>query len=178
MEKVFVTGMGIISSLGNGVDTNLSQLRKGQSGIGKAKHFNSKYTENLNFAEVDISNDELKDLTGFTGVSGLSRTALLAFTAIQEAIESANLSNEELSSFDTGFITSSTVGGMSNTDELYADANMKGEPSEYVKSYGGGEHTLRIIEKYGIRGYTSTINTACSSSANAIMLAARLIKSG
>jgi 3-oxoacyl-(acyl-carrier-protein) synthase len=47
-----------------------------------------------------------------------------------------------------------------------------------VSTYGGGEHTLQIVKRYGIKGFTSTINTACSSSANAIMLGARLIKSG
>jgi 3-oxoacyl-(acyl-carrier-protein) synthase len=67
---------------------------------------------------------------------------------------------------------------MSNTDELYTDANLKGVPSEFVESYSSGEHTLRIIKKYGIRGFTSTINTACSSSANAVMLGSRLIKAG
>ncbi|MGB0915784.1 MAG: beta-ketoacyl-[acyl-carrier-protein] synthase family protein, partial [Crocinitomicaceae bacterium] len=54
----------------------------------------------------------------------------------------------------------------------------KGTPSEYVGAYGGGEHTLRIVEQFGIKGFTSTINTACSSSANAIMLGSRLIKAG
>lgn len=178
MEKVYITGIGIISAIGTGVEANRESLMQGRPGIGKAKHFNSKYTSNLNFGEVDLSNEALKKSTLCTKEKGVSRTALLAFCAFQEAIEHANLSPKDLSSFRTGMISSSTVGGMCNTDELYADANLKGEPSEFVRSYGGGEHTLRLIEKYGIRGFTSTINTACSSSANAIMLGARLIRSG
>ena len=178
MERVFVTGIGVISAMGNDVQSNLSQLKNAQTGIGKAQNFNSKYTANLNFGEVDLSNDALKQRANATEETGLSRTALLAYIAAEEAIQHAGLTEDELHSFDTGFISSSTVGGMSNTDELYADANMKGEPSEYVRSYGGGEHTLRIVKRYGIRGFSSTINTACSSSANAIMLGARLIKAG
>ena len=178
MEKVYVTGIGIISAIGNNTDANHYSLVNAQSGIGKAKYFNSKYTSSLNFGEVDLSNDDLKKITNSSREKGLSRTALLAYSAFQQAIDHAKLDPEELSSFRTGFISSSTVGGMCNTDELYADANLKGEPSEFVRSYGGGEHTLRLIEKYGIKGFTSTINTACSSSANAIMLGARLIKSG
>lgn len=178
MEKVYITGIGIISAIGASVEANRESLMQARSGIGKAKHFNSKYTSNLNFGEVDLSNEALKKSTLCIKEKGVSRTALLAFCAFQEAIEHANLSPKDLNSFRTGMISSSTVGGMCNTDELYADANLKGEPSEFVRSYGGGEHTLRLIEKYGIRGFTSTINTACSSSANAIMLGARLIRSG
>lgn len=178
MERVFVTGMGLISAIGHDVPSCLNSLQNGKSGIGKARYFTSKYTENIPFAEVSLSNEELKARSGLTGQKGLSRTALLAFIAVDEALGQAGLSEEEIRSFDTGFLTSSTVGGMSNTDELYADANMKGEPSEYVRTYGGGEHTLRVIERLGIRGYSTTINTACSSAANAIMLGSRLIRSG
>ena len=178
MEKVYVTGIGIISAIGNTADANRQSLINAQSGIGKARHFNSKYTSNLNFGEVGLSNDDLKRITNSSHEKGVSRTALLAYCAFQQAIDHAKLDPADISSFNTGFISSSTVGGMCNTDELYADANLMGEPSEFVHSYGGGEHTLRLIENYGIKGFTSTINTACSSSANAIMLGARLIKSG
>ena len=178
MSKVVVTGIGVVSAIGNDVASNLAQLKRCESGIGKAQHFSSKYVDSLNFAEVKLSNEQLKDKLGLTGKPGISRTALLASLAFKEAIDQANLSKEDIQSYKTGFISSSTVGGMCNTDELYADANLKGTPSEYVGAYGGGEHTLRIIEQFGIKGFTSTINTACSSSANAIMLGSRLIKSG
>lgn len=176
--KVFVTGMGLISAIGNDVEACLDSLKNAKTGIGKAKHFKSKYTSSLLFGEVDLSNQELKNKADANSEKGLSRTALLAYIAVQEAISKAQLTQEEVKSFNTGFISSSTVGGMCNTDELYADANLKGEPSEFVGAYGGGEHVLRVIKKYGIKGFTSTINTACSSSANAIMLGTRLIKSG
>jgi len=178
MEKVYITGMGVISAIGNDVQSCLSTLNSAKTGIGKAHFFQSKYTDSLLFGEVNLDNKQLISLTNSSIEKGLSRTTLLAYKAFQEAIKSAAISKEELSSFKTGFISSSTVGGMSNTDELYADANLKGEPSEFVKSYGGGEHVLRIIKKYNIKGFTSTINTACSSSVNAIMLGARLIQSG
>ncbi|MCH2230072.1 MAG: beta-ketoacyl-[acyl-carrier-protein] synthase family protein [Crocinitomicaceae bacterium] len=178
MSKVVVTGIGVVSAIGNDVASNLAQLKRCESGIGKAHHFSSKYVDSLNFAEVKLSDEELKAKLNLTGQNGISRTALLASLAFKEAISQANLSESEIRSYRTGFISSSTVGGMCNTDELYADANLKGTPSEYVGAYGGGEHTLRIVEQFGIKGFTSTINTACSSSANAIMLGSRLIKSG
>ncbi len=178
MRKVYITGMGVISAIGNDLTTCLNKLSKGETGIGKAIHFQSKYTENLLFGEVDLSTNELIEKTNSTNEEGLSRTTLLAYHAFHEAISNAQLSEKEVSSFKTGFISSSTVGGMSNTDALYADANLKEDPSEYVTSYGGGEHVLRMIKKYKIKGFSSTINTACSSSVNAIILGARMIQSG
>jgi 3-oxoacyl-(acyl-carrier-protein) synthase len=178
MGKVFITGIGAISSLGLNVQENLAALRAGKTGIGKAKHFQSKYTESLYFAEIDSSDEALKLSCDAIQEKEFTRTTLIALTAFSEAIKDANLTNTEISSPSTAFISSSTVGGMCYTDNLYADANLTGEPSDFVKSYEGSDHTLRIIQKYEIVGYTDTINTACSSSANAIMLGVKLIKSG
>ncbi len=178
MGKVFITGLGTISSLGLNVQENLAALREGRSGIGKAKHFKSKYTENLNFAEIDLSDEALRVHCGELDDRELTRTTLIAISAFSEAIKDAQLTRDELSSFSTAFISSSTVGGMCYTDHLYADANMKENPSNYVRSYEGSDHTRRIVWKFGLTGFTDTINTACSSSANAIMLGAKLIQSG
>lgn len=178
MTKVLVTGIGIISSLGADVNENHQNLCKSKSGIGKSEHFRSKYAEQLLFGEVKFSNEVLKELLGMKSMSGLTRTDLLAFKAFQEAIEKAGLRMHEISSSDTAFISASTVGGMCEHDNLFNDANLKSEPSEYLSSYGCGAHTLRIAEFYKIKGFTDTINTACSSSANAIMLGAKLIKAG
>ncbi len=67
---------------------------------------------------------------------------------------------------------------MCYTDALYSDANNKGETSDFFSSYEGSNHTLEIVKKYQLKGYTDTINTACSSAANAILLGARLIQTG
>lgn len=178
MTKVVVTGIGIISSLGRNVEENLNCLRNSISGIRKTKYFKSKYAEHILFGEVDASNEELKNITGLEKEKGLTRTDLLAFKAFQEAIADSKLDPENISSSDTAFISASTVGGMCEHDNLFKDANLKSETSEFLSYYGCGAHTLRIAEKYKIKGITDTINTACSSSANAIMLGVKLIRSG
>lgn len=178
MTKVFVTGMGVISSIGKEIKKNSESLRNGNSGINKPKFFQSKYASLFFFGEVNISNRSLKEQLGLSEEKGLTRTDLFAFKAFDEAINDAKLSKEEISSFDTALISASTVGGMCLTDQLYEDANLKSESSEYLASYGCSAHTLRLIKKYNIKGFTNTINTACSSSANAIMFGSRLIKSG
>lgn len=177
MRKVFITGIGSISSLGFSIEEQLRQLRNLQSGIGKAKYFRSIYTETLPFAEIPASDEDLKKLTSCSK-SGITRTTLIALKAFQEAIANSKLTQTQLCDTKTAFISSSSVGGMCNTDALYSDANNKGEVSEFFASYEGSNHTLEIIKQFQLKGYTDTINTACSSSANAILLGARLIQSG
>ncbi|MCO5258601.1 MAG: beta-ketoacyl-[acyl-carrier-protein] synthase family protein [Crocinitomicaceae bacterium] len=177
MRKVFITGMGSISSLGLTVEEQLKKLRSGQSGIGKVNHFQSVYSESLPFAEINASDEELKAITGFAE-KGITRTTLIAIKAFQEAIADSRLTPAQISHTRTAFISSSTVGGMCYTDALYTDANNKGEISEFYSSYEGSNHTLQIVKQFKLKGYTDTINTACSSSANAILLGARLIQSG
>jgi 3-oxoacyl-(acyl-carrier-protein) synthase len=104
-------------------------LRIGFTGIGKAEYFDSKYTENLLFGVVKLSNDELKIRNGLENQKDFSRNTLLAVQAFNEAIRNANLSKRELQAPRTGFISSKTVGGMCNTEELNADANLKSETS-------------------------------------------------
>lgn len=178
MTRVVVTGMGIISAIGNDLNENFNSLSQGRSGIDKAVYFESAYTQNLPFGEVKLSNDNLKKTLLLEQSQGYTRTSLLAVKAMREAIASAGLSPSEVSSFDTAFISASTVGGMCLTDQLYEDANMRSAGSEYLDAYGCAAHTLQLAELFGIRGFTDTINTACSSSANAIMLGSRLIKAG
>ncbi|MEN8119820.1 MAG: beta-ketoacyl-[acyl-carrier-protein] synthase family protein [Bacteroidota bacterium] len=176
--KIFVTGIGTVSPIGLNVSQNLENLRNGSSGIGKAQFFQSKYSSLYQFGEVKISDNILKKQLNLENKKGLTRTCLFAFKAFKEAIEDASLSASEISSFNTAFISASTVGGMCLTDQFYMDATLKSDTSEYLSSYGSSAHTLKIVERYNIRGITNTINTACSSSANSIMLGARLIKSG
>lgn len=175
-SRVFITGLGAVSSIGLNTTECKNSLQNCVSGIKKCSHFHSAYCENYLFGEVAVSDEELRKK--FSNNLSYTRTTLLALKAFQEAIESAKLSSAEISSFRTGLISASTVGGMCYTDALFTDANKKDYPSVYINSYEGSDHTLRIIENYGIRGYTDTINTACSSSANAIMLGGRLLKSG
>ena len=126
MGRVVVTGIGVISAIGNNVSENHKSLCSGKTGIGKARFLNSRYADNLLFGEVKLSNDELKELLGVRtpllakeglGVVEYNRTELLALKAFQEAIESAGLTKKELHSFETAFLSGTTVGGMASPPE-------------------------------------------------------------
>lgn len=178
MNNVFITGLGIISPLGKNVNENLINLRSGNSGIKKSVFFESKYASVFLFGEVNESNKNLQDQIGSSHQKGITRTALFAFKAFDEAVKDANLSEKEISSYDTAFISASTVGGMCAHNELYKDANMQSGSSDFLSYYQFSAHAFQLIKKYNIKGITNTFNTACSSSANAIMYGARLIRSG
>ncbi len=170
--------MGVISAIGNSVAQNRTALTEGTCGIQNGLDlFPTKYSGILPFGQVKKSTEALKEKFNVTE-AGVTRTSMLALHAFDEAIEDGRLSLPQLSSADTALIGASTVGGMCLTDELYADANKKTNGSPYTSSYDCASITMYLQERYKMNGIINTINTACSSSANAIMYGAMLIKNG
>jgi 3-oxoacyl-(acyl-carrier-protein) synthase len=170
--------MGVVSAIGNSVAENHQALKAATCGIQyKLDLFPSKYAGVLPFGQVPISNEELLKTLQVTE-PGVTRTSLLALYALNEAIADCGISAEEIQSFDTALIGANTVGGMCLTDELYNDANKKTDGSEYLASYDCASVNLFLQKHFKINGIINTINTACSSSANAIMYGAMLIKNG
>jgi 3-oxoacyl-[acyl-carrier-protein] synthase-1 len=81
----------------------------------------------------------------------------------------------------TGIVSSTTVGGIDKS-ELFFRAYLQDGGADYnirsLISHDCGDSTERIAKRLGIRDFVTTISTACSSSANAIMLASRMIRAG
>ncbi|MEO6315793.1 MAG: beta-ketoacyl-[acyl-carrier-protein] synthase family protein [Chitinophagaceae bacterium] len=177
MSRIFVTGMGCISAIGNSVKENRTALLQGNCGIGSLELFPTKYASLLPFGEIKISNTSLQEKLN-AREAGLTRTTLLALHAFEEAIADAALPAQQLKEFGTALIGASTVGGMCLTDELYNDANKTANGSDYLASYDCASVNMYLQKRYGINGVINTINTACSSSANSILYGARLIKNG
>jgi 3-oxoacyl-[acyl-carrier-protein] synthase-1 len=96
--------------------------------------------------------------------------------AAQQAADQAHL--EMKPHWRTGLISGTTTGGMDNSERFYRSFmqdNTKGRIREVV-GHDCGDSTEKIADCLDIKDFLSTINTACSSSANAIMLGARLIR--
>lgn len=169
--------MGAISAIGNNVAENRAALQQGKCGITALEMFSSKFSGTLPVGEIKISTEALKEKLQASD-PGITRTTLLALHAINEAIADSGLSLMQLSSFDTALIGASTVGGMCLTDEMFRDAKKEAPPSPYLSSYDYSATSLYLQQLFLMKGTVNTINTACSSSANAIMYGARLIRSG
>jgi len=174
---VFVTGVGIISAIGDTAQKNREALINKQCGISALTLFDTKYAGLRPCGEIKTTTEHLKNIL-HAHEKGVTRSSLLALHAFKEAIADASLAAAKLSSPHTALIGGTTVGGMCLTDELYRDANKTDNGSEYVTAYDNASVNLYIQSRYGIGGVINTINTACSSSSNAIMYGARLLKNG
>ncbi|MGK7388885.1 MAG: beta-ketoacyl-[acyl-carrier-protein] synthase family protein [Candidatus Cyclobacteriaceae bacterium M2_1C_046] len=177
MSRIFITGLGAISAIGNSVEENRDALINERSGLSHLQLLDSSYGDKLFFGEIKTEDQQFKEkLNAYE--KGVTRTSLLALQAIREAIEDSHIDQKTLSSSETALIGANTVGGMCLTEQLFHDANSREEGSEYLSSYDNGSVTLYLQEKLKIGGISNTLNTACSSSANSIIYGARLLKHG
>jgi 3-oxoacyl-(acyl-carrier-protein) synthase len=178
MKKVLVTGMGGISAIGTTVPEMLKSLESGQSGIGPIRWLDTRHRNHLPVGEVKLSDQELAEELGLDSAHVHSRTTLLALKACREAWQDAGL--DAAVSLRTGLISGTSVGGMNRTEKAGPAffTNPGAEEVERVRTHDCGDSTEFVAQSLGIRDYVTTISTACSSAANAIMLGARLIRQG
>ena len=174
-SRVFVTGIGIISAIGANLTGNRSALCAGKTGIGFDVSLPSRYAGLLPFGAIATSTDEWREKFAVTD-PGVTRTTLLALHAFSEAISDAGLDNAALGDPRVALVGATTVGGICLTDELYRDTTETCEGSPFLTSYDCASVNLYLQFRYGMKGLATTINTACSSSANAIQYGARLIR--
>jgi 3-oxoacyl-(acyl-carrier-protein) synthase len=178
-RRIFVTGMGAVSAIGLSVSQMRDSLEKRESGIGAMTQLRSKLSERYPVGEVKLSNDELRTRLSL-GAGEYSRTFLLALAAAREAVDASGgsaLSDEELRR--TGLVSATTVGGMDLTEEYFALTRRGGNDDiRKLLKHDCASHTRLLAHALGIGGFTSTVSTACSSSANAILYAALLIREG
>lgn len=177
-QRVFITGIGIISAIGSDVSEVTASLKAMQTGIGSLTLIDSVHMDEIPVAEIKATNQELLDRAAPGQQGYFSRTTLLGLIAAQQAITHARL--EMTAPWRTGLISATTVGGMDGTEIFYKsflEHPSRGKISR-VSGHDCGDSTERIADCLGIKDFLSTINTACSSSANSIMLGARLIRQG
>jgi len=179
MAKIYISGIGVISGIGNNVPETLASLEKSRSGISELENIRSRHKEIVPVGEVKKTNEELTAMCGLTPDHQSTRTALLGLIAAQEAVKSAGIS--DMREFRTGLISATSVGGMGMTEDLWMDylnPEKSGPWLKYIEAHECGDSTEFIADALGVKDYLSTISTACSSSANSIMYGARLIKHG
>jgi 3-oxoacyl-[acyl-carrier-protein] synthase-1 len=185
---IAVAGAGIISAIGRNISECFSALERGQAGMGDIRWLDTIHRGRIPVAEVKAGNALLGELAGvhepmnksFSAAmsrsvsAAMSRTALLSLIAAREALDSAAI--PEPDRWRTGMVSANTVGGMDLTEGWFA-AGMHGRLREIVQ-HECGYATEWVAGRLGIRHYQTTISTACSSSANSIGFAARLIRHG
>ncbi len=178
MRRVVVTGLGIVSSIGNNAQEVLASLREGRSGIVKAKE----YAE-LGFRcqvhgapTLDLENLIDRKVRRFMGAG-----AAWNYVAMQQAIEDAGLEGSDVSNERTGLIMGS--GGPSTraivqaADTTRSKGPRKVGPFEVPKTMSS-TNSATLATPFKIRGVNYSISSACSTSAHCIGNGAEMIQWG
>ncbi len=170
-SKIYVVGIGVISAIGNSVAETFTSFEKQHSGIGKLTLFES--VHDLPVGEVKLSNEALTQKLNLN--KNFNRTTLLGIHAARQAVKDAGLKK----SWKIGVASGTTVGGMDRTESFFKQPDWQSaEISKALKDHECGSITERIADDLQATTSVVTINTACSSSVNSIMYAARLIIAG
>ena len=191
MEKIVITGEGIVCAIGTDKQSVLHALLKGESGVGTMCHLHSVRKE-LPVGEVKLSNDEMKAQLSIALPIGqraldsadreLSRTSLMGMLAIKQALEDSKLmvqsSELKAQGYRTVLVSGTTVGGMDVTENLFASLKESDACLPWLNNHDPGSSTRQMANHFGVFDEYTTISTACSSAANAIIAGAEMIRSG
>ena len=153
-SRILITGFGVVSSIGRDKQECLQSLREGRRALALPRYL--KTSLRLPVGEVPVENRP-----------GVPRTALLGEMALREAVLQANLSTSDLQK--AALISGTTVGGMDLTEAAFPT---------YAGRHDCGASTEDIADAFGGFSMATTLSTACSSAANALMLGANLIRAG
>lgn len=175
-KGVAITGMGIVSSIGNSVEDNFVSLLNNKVAITTIENISTVHAAVIKVGEIKKTNQQLVEQLQLSADNNFSRTAMLGAIAAKQAVQDAGITL--INEYKTGLISATSVGGMDMTERYYYDYFDDEELVKYIKCHDGGDVSQKIADELGLKGTVTTISTACSSAANAIMLGARMIKSG
>jgi 3-oxoacyl-[acyl-carrier-protein] synthase-1 len=178
MRRVVVTGLGIVSSIGNNVQEVLASLREAKSGIVKAEAY-----EKLGFRcqvhgapKLDWEGMIDRKVRRFMGAG-----AAWNYLAMEQAIRDAGLEETDISNERTGLIMGSGGPSTSNQVEAADIARAKG-PRKIgpfmVPRTMSSTNSATLATAFGIKGVNYSISSACSTSAHCIGNGAELIQLG
>lgn len=168
--------MGIISAIGNTVAENYASLIAGKRGISRISQIETIHKNDIMVGEIAATNPVLEKQLGFAE-NEVSRTVLIGCIAADEAVSNAGI--RDINDAKTGFISGTTVGGMDKSEQYFYNYFDRPEVRQHITGLHAGDSTIKIAAHLGLeQSFVTTISTACSSAANAIMLGARMIQSG
>ncbi|PMR70928.1 beta-ketoacyl-ACP synthase I [Halomonas heilongjiangensis] len=178
MRRVVVTGLGIVSCLGNDRQQVLEALKAGRSGIRFKEEYAERGFRSQVAGSVDIDLDALIDrkLRRFMGDA-----AAYAYVAMAQAIEDAGLTPEQVSDERTGLIAGS--GGASSANQVEAADVMREKGLRRVGPYRvtrtmGSTVSACLATPFRIKGVNYSISSACATSAHCIGSAMEQIQMG
>jgi len=179
MHRVAITGIGIISSIGNNIQSVAESLRTGKSGIvvdEKRKEIG--FRTPLTGAVRDFNP---KDVLTRKHRKTMSDFAIQAYAAVKEALDESGLGDEEIQNRETGLIfgcDSSCIAAVEQVEMLRRNGETRSIGSGLVFRSMTSNITMNLNTILKTRGACWTISSACSSGGHAVGQAADLIALG
>jgi 3-oxoacyl-[acyl-carrier-protein] synthase-1 len=177
-RRVVITGMGIVSCIGNTQDDVLDSLRNGRSGISHSDDYEERGFRSHVHGKpnIDVSEHIDKKLLRFMGDG-----AAYNYIAMQQAIEDSGLTDAEVSNERTGLIMGS--GGPSTKNMLWAWDTAREKSAKRVGPFMvprimSSTNSATLATPFKIKGHNYSISSACSTSAHCIGNGAELIQWG
>lgn len=174
-EPIVITGAGIVSAIGVGMKETLASLKAGKTGIGEMKYLTSRHRD-LPVGEVPLSNAEMMKMLGVEDDIRLTRTALMGRLALREALEIAQMTEEQIRL--APFISATTVGGMDRRELYFAQEQDCDLVHAEISTHHCGSCTEMIAQPFGEFASMATVSTACSSATNAMITGANMLRCG
>ena len=178
MKRVVVTGLGIVSSIGNNQQEVSDALREGRSGISFSQEYADLGFRSQVHGEVKLDIEELIDrkLRRFMGDA-----AAFNYIAMAQAIEDAGLEESEISNPRTGLVVGS--GGASTENTVLAADLLRSKGARKVGPFMvprtmGSTTSACLGTAFKVKGVSYSISSACSTSAHCIGNAMELIQMG
>ncbi|NQD96481.1 beta-ketoacyl-ACP synthase I, partial [Pseudomonas sp. CrR25] len=178
MRRVVITGLGIVSCLGNDKETVSANLRAGRSGI----RFNPEYAEMGLRSQVSGSVDlNLEELIDRKVYRFMGDAAAFAYLSMEQAIKDAGLNVEDVSNPRVGLIAGS--GGASTFNQMEALDTLREKGVKRVGPYRvprtmGSTVSACLATPFKIKGINYSISSACATSAHCIGSAMEQIQLG
>lgn len=178
MRRAVITGMGIVSCLGNDKETVAANLRAGKTGI----RFNQSYADMGLRSQVSGSVDiDLEALIDRKVFRFMGQAAAFSFLSMQQAVEDSGLSPEDVSNPRTGLIAGS--GGASTLNQMEAIDILREKGVKRIGPYRvtrtmGSTVSACLATPFKIKGVNYSVSSACATSAHCIGQALEQIQLG
>jgi len=178
MRRVVVTGMGVVSCLGNDKESVVDSLRRARSGIRFNESFKEIGLRSQVSGSVEIDLDEYIDRKH---LRFMGDAAAFAYIAMQKAIDDAGLSKDEVSNTRTGLIAGS--GGASSANIVFAADKLRDKGVRRLGPYVvpktmSSTVSACLATHFGIHGLNYSVTSACATSTHCIGVAMEQIQWG
>lgn len=179
MHQAVITGMGVISPLGNNLDEFWNNLMAGKSGIGLLTRFDT--TDLPTKVAAEVKDFEPTDWIGKKESRHMDRFSQFAIAAAKLALADAKLDLEGEDKERIGTVMGCGIGGVTSFEDQKEVLMSKGSSRVspfFVPMLIGNMAAGHISIEFGLQGSSMTVVTACASATNAIGEALRLIQHG